>query len=199
MQIYRWTGSVWAVDYTLPGPTAAQISALVESWALVDNSSQNIPGGKTDVFLLAHDDDFPTPGQTLFDQHAVATKAGLWYYIVETGHEAASNQWTWSDLNDGHNDLAQWRGVVAENPFSIDNPQVLDWAYISGEHRWVRRNSSTWIYTSAPSDFDNRYRSEHSAERAGLTTTGKFIFVNTGHQMRIIRGYVGQRSGSGNL
>ena len=96
----------------------------------------------------------------------------------------------------GHNDLAQWRGVVSENPFTIPNPQVLDWAYISGERRWVRRTSSTWAYQSpAPAAFDARYRSQHSAETAGLVTVGAFIFSNSHHAMRIIRTYSGDVPG----
>ena len=79
---------------------------------------------------------------------------------------------------------------------AIQNPQVLDWAYISSEHRWVRRNASTWIYASPPADFDGRYRSQHSAQRGGLTTVGKYIFVSSGHKMRIIRAYSGAVPGA---
>ena len=167
LKIWRWTGTVWAVDYTLPDLDAYG------------------------VYLRARGGTFPTPTEALYTAHAVAALDSLWYYIAETGHLADTVDWTWADLNDGQTDLAQFRGVVSENPFSIQNPQVLDWAYISGEHRWVRRNASTWIYASAPADFDNRYRSQHSAERAGLTTVGKFIFVSNGHRMRIIRAYDG--------
>ena len=99
-------------------------------------------------------------------------------------------------MNDGQTDLAGYRGIVAENPFSITNPEVLDWAYISGEHRWVRRNSSTWVYAPGPAAFDSRYRSQHAAERAGQTTVGRFIFDSNKHAMRIIRDYQGNTPGA---
>ena len=189
LQLYRWTGSVWSVDYTLP----SEINS-VEMWARVNNSAK-IPGAKTGVYLLPPGGTLPVPDETLFNENAAASLDGVWYYIAEHGHAASSNLWTWDDLNDGRVDLAQWRGVVSENPFSIQNPQTLDWAYISGEHRWVRRNSSTWVYTSAPAQYDSRYRSQHAAQQGGLITVGKFIFVSSGHKMRIIRSYQGNAPG----
>ena len=189
LQLYRWTGSVWSVDYTLP----SEINS-VEMWARVNNSAK-IPGAKTGVYLLPPGGTLPVPTETLFNENAAASLDGVWYYIAEHGHAASSNLWTWDDLNDGRVDLAQWRGVVSENPFSIQNPQTLDWAYISGEHRWVRRNSSTWVYTSAPAQYDSRYRSQHAAQQGGLIAVGKFIFVSSGHKMRVIRSYQGNAPG----
>ena len=139
----------------------------------------------------------PTPTEALFDAGAVTSNQGVWYYLDNVGHETSTNQWTWADLNDGQTDLAGYRGVVSENPFNIPNPQVLDWAYISGEHRWVRRNSSTWVYNPGPAAFDSRYRSQHAAERAGLVTVGAYIFSSSKHQIRIIRSYQGNVPGAG--
>ena len=113
-----------------------------------------------------------------------------------TGHDADTAHWTWADLNFMQEDLAGFRGVVSENPFSIADPQVLDWAYISGESRWVRRNSSTWVYSPAPAQFVASHRTQRAAERSGLTTVGKFIFSTNKHRMRIIRAYAGSVPGA---
>ena len=172
LQIYKWTGSVWAVTYTLPGLAALGVN------------------------LQARGGTLPAASENLYNLHAVTALDGQWYYVQLTGHDADTVHWTWADLNDGQTDLAQFRGIIAENPFSIANPAVLDWAYISGEHRWVRRNSSTWIYASAPAQFDSRFRSQHSAQTGGLTTVGKFIFDSKRHQMRIIRAYNGAVPGA---
>ena len=170
-QIYKWTGTVWAVTFTAPD--------------LADMG----------VELRARNGTLPTPNQALYDSHAVAALDGRWYYIQLTGHETSTNEWTWADLNDGQTDLAQWRGVVSQNPFSIQNPQALDWSYVSNEHRWVRYVSSTWQYQPAPANFNNNFRSQHAAERGGLTTVGRYIFSSSKHQMRIIRSYTGNVPG----
>ena len=199
--LWKWTGTVWAITFTSPnipstGDIDARIAGLVEQYAIL-GTNEIIHGSRTLVYIRTPGAGLPTPTQALFDAGAVTSTQGVWYYLDNVGHETATNTWTWADLNDGQTDLAGYRGVVSENPFSIDNPQVLDWAYISGEHRWVRRNSSTWVYAPGPVNFDSRYRSQHAAERAGLTTVGKFIFVSSGHQMRIIRDYLGNVPGAG--
>ena len=200
LQIYKWTGTVWAVTYTLPDiPDGADIEAVVEAlvatFAFI-GSTERIPGSRTGVLLRPPAGNLPAATQADYDLNAVSALDGHWYYIEQTGHDPSTNEWTWGDLNDeGHNDLAQWRGVVSENPFTIPNPQPLDWAYIGNERRWVRRTSSTWVYVTAPAAFDARYRSQHSAETAGLVTVGKFIFSNSHHAMRIIRSYSGDVPG----
>ena len=68
---------------------------------------------------------------------------------------------------------------------------MLDWAYITNEQRWVRRNASTWIYASAPAAFNSRYRTQNAAQNGGLVTVGRFIFDRNKHAMRIIRAYNG--------
>ena len=132
----------------------------------------------------------------MYDNRAVASADGHWYRLTITGHNIPSNVWTWGDLNDGHNDLANFRGVVAENPFTITSPSALDWAYIANERRWVRYQSSTWTYQPAPAAFDATHRSQHAAQDAGVTTVGTFIFNNSSHSMRIIRNYQGAVPGA---
>ena len=169
---------------------------LFAPWAQVGNTDP-IPAEKTGVDLPPPGSNLPPATEALYNSNAVLALAGLWYFIQLTGHEASADLWTWGDLNEGgHTDLAQWRGVVAENPFTISNPQVLDWSFITSERRWVRRNSSTWIYSSAPAQFEERYRSQHAAQSGGLVTVGKFIFVSSSHKMRIIRAYQGNIPGA---
>ena len=60
----------------------------------------------------------------------------------------------------------------------------------------MRRTTSTWVYQPGPVNFDSRYRSQHSAERAGLVTVGRFIFDSSKHAMRIIRSYNGNVPGA---
>ena len=90
LQIYKWTGSVWAVTYTLPV----------------------IP----DVTLLSPGAALGTPSQSDYNQNAVRAVDGQWFYVQQTGHLADTVSWTWADLNDGMVDLAGWRQIVAENP-----------------------------------------------------------------------------------
>ena len=165
LQIYKWTGSVWAVTYTLPV----------------------IP----DVTLLSPGAALGTPSQSDYNQNAVRAVDGQWFYVQQTGHLADTASWTWADLNDGMVDLAGWRQIVAENPFSIPNPQALDWAYVANEQRWVRYASSTWQYQPAPSPFNSRFRTQNAAQNGGLVTVGRFIFDHNKHAMRIIRAYTG--------
>ena len=164
LRIHKYDGSDWVLTYTLP--------------SLEDLG----------VDLLARGGTLPVATKELYDTHEVAARDGVWFYVVETGH-GTENVWTWHNLTTA--DLAKWRGVVEQNPFTITNPQPLDWAYIKNEHRWVRYASSTWEYQSAPANFDSRYRSENAAERAGLVTVGKFIYSNALNHMRVIRQYAG--------
>ena len=170
LQIYKWTGSVWSVTYTLPA----------------------IP----DVTLLSPGAALGTPSATDYSQNAVRAVDGQWFYVQQTGHLADTASWTWADLNDGMVDLAGWREIVAENPFSIPNPQALDWAYVANEQRWVRYASSTWQYQPAPSAFHARQRTQNAAQNSGLVTVGAFIFDHNKHAMRIIRGYNGAVPGA---
>ena len=165
LQLYKWTGTVWAVTYTLPV----------------------IP----DVTLLSPGAALGTPSQSDYNQNAVRAVDGQWFYVQQTGHLADTASWTWADLNDGMVDLAGWRQIVAENPFSIPNPQALDWAYVANEQRWVRYASSTWQYQPAPSPFNSRFRTQNAAQNGGLVTVGRFIFDHNKHAMRIIRAYNG--------
>ena len=193
-QIYKWTGTVWSLTFTDPGLTAAQVANVVKAFAIIGNDTQ-AGGDVTGVYLRAAGGTLPDATEARYNANAVTELDGVWHRLQLTGHGTAVNVWTWADLNDGQTDLAGFRGIVSENPFSIGNPQVLDWAYISGEHRWVRRNSSTWVYAPGPQNFDSRYRSQHAAERGGQVSIGRFIFDSNKHAMRIIRDYQGSVPG----
>ena len=169
-QIYKWTGTVWAVTFTLA----------------------EIP----DVLLLGPGVDLPAPTQADYAQNAVIAVDGQWFYVEQTGHLADTTHWDWADLNDGQIDLAGWRGIVAENPFSIPNPAALDWAYVANEQRWVRYSASTWQYQPAPINFNSRFRTQNAAQNGGLVTVGRYIFDHNKHAMRIIRAYDGAVPGA---
>ena len=169
-QIYKWTGTVWSVTFTL----------------------QEIP----DIDLLAPGAAHGNPTQADYDNNKVIAVDGQWFYVEQTGHLADSAHWTWADLNDGQNDLNQFRGIVDENPFSINNPVPLDWSYILNEQRWVRYASSTWQYQTAPANFNSRFRTQNAAQRGGFTTVGKFIYDHNKNAMRIIRAYNGAVPGA---
>ena len=193
-QIYKWTGTVWSSTFTFPGVTASEIAAAIEAFAIIGNPA-TVPGSKSGVYLEPPGDDLPTPTQAMYDANSVTALDGVWFYIAETGHEAPSDHWEWGALNEmGHNDLNQYRGSH-NDPFAIPNPQVLDWAFVPNERRWVRRTSSTWVYNPAPQGFEARYRSENAAENGGLVTVGVFIFDSHQHEMRIIRDYSGSVPG----
>ena len=192
--IYLWNGTDWVLTYTDPGLLDSEVATAIKAFAIIGNETQ-AGGDVTGVYLVAAGGALPDATAARYNANAVTELDGLWYRVQLTGHGTATNNWTWADLNDGQNDLSQFRGIVAENPFSIANPVVLDWAYISGEHRWVRRTTSTWVYQPGPVNFDSRYRSQHSAERAGLVTVGRFIFDSSKHAMRIIRNYQGSVPG----
>ena len=170
LQIYKWTGTVWAVTYT-----------LVE-----------VP----DIDLLAPGAAHGTPTQADYNANKVIAVDGQWFYVELTGHLADTVHWTWADLNDGQTDLSGWRQVVDENPFSIPNPQALDWAYVANEQRWVRYASSTWQYQPAPTNFNSRFRTQNAAQNGGLITVGRFIYDHNKNAMRVIRNYSGAVPGA---
>ena len=170
LQIYKWTGTVWAVTYTLP----------------------SIP----DVQLLSPGAALGTPTAADHNDNAVRAVDGVWYFAQQTGHLANTTSWIWADLNDGQTDLAGWRGIVAEQPYDIPNPQALDWSYITSEKRWIRYASSAWQYQPAPAAYSSRYKSQSAAENGGLVTIGAFIFDKRRHSMRIIRSYNGAVPGA---
>ena len=109
---------------------------MVEAFALQGNTAV-IPGGKTGVHRLPPGSALPGVTQEQYAANDVFAVDGIWYYCELTGHDADTVHWTWADLNDMQTDLAGFRGVVSENPFSIADPQVLDWSYIVSESRWV--------------------------------------------------------------
>ena len=128
--IYLWNGTDWVLTYTDPGLLDSEVATAIKAFAIIGNETQ-AGGDVTGVYLVAAGGALPDATAARYNANAVTELDGVWYRIQLTGHGTATNNWTWADLNDGHNDLSQFRGIVAENPFSIPNPQVLDWAYLS--------------------------------------------------------------------
>ena len=104
--------------------------------------------------------------------------------------------WTWADLNDGQTDLAGFRGIVCGKPFQYRKPAGVG----LGLYLWRTSlgSAETLVhgYTlRGQQNFDSRYRSQHSAERGGQVSIGRFIFDSSKHAMRIIRNYQGSVPG----
>ena len=144
----------------------------------------------------------PDATEARYNANAVTELDGLWHQAPthRTRNGCQRMIGRGPTLTTGITDLSQDSGASsAENPFSIGNPQLcLDWAYISGEHRWVRRTIPVHGCTQpGPQNFDSRYRSQHAAERGGQVSIGRFIFDSNKHAMRIIRELSRKRAGSG--
>ena len=103
--------------------------------------------------------------------------------------------WTWADLNDGQTDLAQFR-ASSRKTLSVSNPQVLDWAYISGEHRWVAGATAAHGYTLRGQPTSIAATGVNTPPNvAGKCPLARFIFDSSKHAMRIIRNYQGSVPG----